>query len=223
MQKMKKIILIIAVWTSFIVVLAGCRDESIRVDLDETTVSTTQKTSLKPTITNITSDVFVHVTGYVKRPGVYKLSVGARIYEAVEKAGGFKKKAQKDALNLAETVVDGQKIYICSKKEYKKMLKSNGGNQGGVANANAGQGSGMTGNSSSSVEGQQSSGTGELVNINTATVEDFKTLSGIGDAKAQAIVDYRNENGNFTKVEDLTNVSGIGDATLAKIKERLTV
>ena len=84
-----------------------------------------------------------------------------------------------------------------------KVLNSSG-NDGGVGSANS------------------NANNADKININTANAEEFKTLSGIGDAKANAIVEYRQQNGNFTKIEDLTKVSGIGEATLAKIKDRLT-
>ena len=72
------------------------------------------------------------------------------------------------------------------------------------------------------IETESTQTTGKI-NINTATTEELQALSGIGETKAQAIVDYRTQNGKFETIEDLKNVSGIGDSTFEKIKENITV
>ena len=216
LKNIRKIV-VIAVLAVGIVSLSGCSDDKVQMNLESNVTNATYESGEK-TITTVTNNYYVHVTGCVKKPGVYALRVGARLYEAIDKAGGFKKKAQKDYLNLAEAVSDGQKVYVYSKKEYRKLKKT--GAKAELQGENAGNGFG-----GAEPKNENAGGASETakININTATVEVFKTLSGIGDAKAQAIVDYRNENGNFGSVDELTNVSGIGEATLAKIKDKLTI
>lgn len=142
--------------------------------------------------------VYVHVCGAVKNPGVYALCNGARVVDAVMAAGGFRKKADEAALNQAELVTDGQRLYIPSEEE--------------VLNAG-------------SQDGLEASGSKEesLVNLNQATKEQLMTLPGIGDAKASMIIKYREEHGSFTAIEDIMNIEGIKEGVFSKIKDYITV
>ena len=130
------------------------------------------------------SVVYVHVCGQVNVPGVYELPKGSRIYEAVAAAGGMTKQAAGERLNQAATVEDGQQIYVLSKEEAAKNAEPAGG-EAGVLDA--------------SIPGMPQAGDGK-VNLNTATAEELMTLSGIGEAKAEAILRYREEHGGFQKV-----------------------
>lgn len=140
------------------------------------------------------SEIQVHIAGEVKKPGLYKLADGARINDAVEAAGGFTENADKDSLNLAKVVEDGEQIVVSAKG-------------GGVAE---------TGASASA----QNNG---KVNINTADLTSLQTLSGVGPSTAQKIIDYRTANGKFKTIEDLKKVSGIGDKTFEKFKDKICV
>lgn len=146
-------------------------------------------------------ELFVFVCGSVKKPGVYSLSEGSRVFEAVKKAGGFTKKAAIDSVNLAEQVTDGQMIRVNSKRDQKQAdgVQTNGTDPADSFSENA------------------------KVNLNTADVSQLQTLSGIGESKAQSIIAYREENGNFSKPEDIMNVSGIKEGTYNKIKDQITV
>jgi competence protein ComEA len=143
--------------------------------------------------------LLVHVAGWVHQPGVYELHEGQRIIDAIEAAGGAKAGADLTTINLAALLTDAQQIVVAKK--------------------------GATGPGPPSSGTTTGSGTGgsELVNINTATLDQLETLPGIGEVLAQRIVDYREENGPFRTVEDLLEVSGIGDATLADLKPHITV
>lgn len=180
--------------------------------------------------------LFVQVAGAVKSPGVYELAQGARVFEAIELAGGLKKDADDVNLNQASPLVDGEKIYVYRVGELEEVgasgngdgladsgIGSSGGADGalsGGGNAGAVAGGGVSGAVTSGSSGTSADG---RVNINTAGVEDLKTLSGIGDAKAQAIISYREANGGFQSVDELTKVDGIGDATLQKLKDYITI
>lgn len=146
--------------------------------------------------------VFVYVCGAVHSPGVYELEAGARVYEALERAGGVSETAAPGAVNQARVLCDGEQIYIPTAEEWKP---------GQEAYAGGGQ---------TAEPGRDTSG---RVNINTATAEELKTLTGIGDTRAQSILAYREENGPFRSIEDLMNVEGIKEGIFSKIKDSIIV
>lgn len=143
--------------------------------------------------------LYVHVGGAVQRPGLYRLSDGARVDDAVRAAGGMLEDADLDALNLAARVKDGDKVLVPSRSGTAE------GSDGGPPNASGG------------------ATQGGLVNLNTATIADLETLPGIGPAIAQRIIDFRESNGGFRKVEDLLEVSGIGPKTFEELRDHVTV
>jgi len=147
--------------------------------------------------------IFVDVSGEVLNPGLYELDDGSRINDAINIAGGVTKSADLTTVNLAYILQDAMKITI-PKKETKK-----------VAQKNTSVKSVVTTSIASTVQ-ENTTSTG-LVNINIASIEELKTLDGIGDATAKKIIDYRNKNGNFNKKEDIKNVSGIGTSKYEKI------
>lgn len=142
--------------------------------------------------------VCVYITGCVAAPGVYYVAEGTRIYEVVELAGGFTQEAARDYLNLAEEVFDAQKLIVYSNSE--------------AVTAPSVQ-----------TAGEASDGKSALVNLNTADKETLMTLPGIGESKAEAIIQYRKDNGDFSAIEDVMNISGIKEGAFAKIKDKITV
>lgn len=149
------------------------------------------------------NSIFVYVCGAVKNAGVYSLAVGDRLYMAIELAGGFTKEAAKDYHNLARIVEDGERIYILTQREVEELSEKE-------------QILGET-----QVE-QQIEKT-QVVNLNTAKVEELTTLPGIGESKAQLIIEYRTKVGKFKSIEELMNISGIGEAMFEKIKDKITI
>lgn len=143
------------------------------------------------------TEIVVDVKGAVKQPGIYRLPPNSRVYEAIEAAGGTTDEADTDQLNLADFLIDGMAVIVPRE---------------GDEPHDTTQGTG----------GEPHTGTGK-VNINRASEVELQTLSGIGPAKAAAIVKDREENGPFKTVDDLTRVSGIGDKTLENIKDDITV
>ena len=142
--------------------------------------------------------VTVDVKGAVARPGVYTMPPGSRVHEAVQQAGGLTKEADSRSLNGAKKLADGMLIYVPRQGET-PPVSAFGGESGAVN------------------EGK------ETVNLNLATSEQLQTIPGIGPAKAAAILEYREQKGEFKKVDELTNVSGIGPKTLEKIRSHVTV
>lgn len=146
--------------------------------------------------------IFIHVCGAVCTPGVYEVSKEARVFDAIEKAGGCREDASEESLNLAQLLTDGQRIYVPTKEEVAKGLWQ-------------GQQPAKTESS-----GQE---TVTLVNINTAGKEELMTLPGIGEAKAESILLYRQENGSFGTIEEIKQISGIKNSVFEKLKDRITV
>lgn len=146
--------------------------------------------------------VLVHVAGEVRRPGVYRLREGMRVDDALRMAGGATRRADLAAVNLAAKVEDGRQVLVPERAR---------GGAGAAAVAAGGAAAPAAG------------AAGAPVNLNTATLEQLDALEGIGPATAQAILDFRTENGGFGSVEELGQVPGIGEKRLATLREAVTV
>lgn len=147
-------------------------------------------------------EIAVHVTGEVKKQGLIYVKQGARVADAIEKAGGETSEADLSQINLAYILEDGQKIYIPNKNEkISQYITKNKGNN----------------------ENNNTDKEDKKVNINTANQSELDELPGIGPSTAQKIIEYREENGNFETIEDVQNVKGIGDAKFEDIKDKITV
>ena len=155
------------------------------------------------------AQIYVYVCGAVNAPGVYQLPENSRVFAAIDAAGGLREDAETRSLNLAEWLEDGMQITVYTSEEV----------AGGEAASISG-GKGTSTGTASENSGQDTSG---KVNINTATVEELMTLSGIGESRAADIIAYRNEHGAFSDIQEITNVSGIGEKSFAKIKDQITV
>jgi competence protein ComEA len=138
------------------------------------------------------TDVVVDVAGAVRRPGVYRLPAGARVIDAVERAGGAGGEAQLEAVNLAARLADGQQVVVP------------GRGAGGPAAAAAGP------------PGEEGP-----ISLGNATVQQLDTIDGIGPVTAQKIVEYRDRHGGLASVEQLDEVGGIGPATMESLRARL--
>lgn len=160
-------------------------------------------------IINEKEKVIIHVVGEVNSPGVVTLEEGARIIDAINAAGGKTEEADLSKINLAYVVEDGTQIYIPRINENLNQVE--------LISTEAGQ-SVVINNSNINEEENNTK-----VNINTANKEKLETLPGIGETTAQKIIDYREQNGKFTKIEDLRNVSGIGEAKFNSLKDKITV
>ena len=150
--------------------------------------------------------IFVHISGAVNNEGVIEIQSNTRIKDAVDMAGGLKEDADLSDINLAQVLEDGIKIYIPTKEEQKQKLETEGNNTTKVENI-----------SSKNIRKTNT------VNINAASQTELETLPGIGPSIALKIVNYRKENGKFSKIEDIKNVSGIGESKFNKIKDFIRV
>ena len=139
--------------------------------------------------------IFVDVKGAVKHPGVFETTKDKRVKDLIEEAGGLLDDADTSTLNLSQKVKDQMVIYVLKYGEKPKQI----------------------------TDGGSSSSNTDVININTANKEQLMKISGVGKTKAEAIISYREKNGDFKKKEDITKVRGIGKATFEKIKEKIEV
>ena len=145
--------------------------------------------------------IFIYVCGAVKEPGVYVLPKGSRVYEAIRMAGGMTPEADEAFVNQARVLVDGEQITVFTKEETEGLAPET-----------------FDFDTPAAVPETQGK-----ININKATAEELTTLPGIGEAKAMAIIEYRETNGAFRETADIMKVSGIGEALYNKIKDDIDV
>lgn len=146
--------------------------------------------------------IFVDVKGAVKHPGVFETTKDKRVKDLIEEAGGLLDDADTSTLNLSQKVKDQMIIYVLKHGEKPKQISDGGSSSSNtdVININT-----------------------DVININTANKEQLMKISGVGKTKAEAIISYREKNGDFKKKEDITKVRGIGKATFEKIKDKIEV
>lgn len=148
--------------------------------------------------------IYVHIIGEIKSPGLIKLKDGARIVDAIDAAGGITENADLNKVNLAFILNDGCKLRIPKVGEENETIVSMGDDynvvQEGINVASGGK-----------------------VNINTATQAQLETVTGIGPSTAAKIIEYRKQNGKFSKIDDIKNISGIGEEKFNNIKNQITI
>lgn len=187
-----------------VIVLGGCKAKP-RIETQEAEVleetlrqENTQESQMEEEPETSETSIYVQVSGAVASPGVYELPEGSRVFEAIELAGGMTVEADAGQMNQAQTISDGEMIYVKS------------------------QGEQVEGTSEIPFSEQTQQEDGK-VNLNTATEEQLMTLPGIGQAKAKSIIAWREENGNFSKIEDLMEIEGIKEGVFSKVKDSIKV
>ena len=140
--------------------------------------------------TTVASQLFVHVVGAVRRPGLYRLTDGSRVADALRRAGGTTRKAQLDLVNLAARLADGEQV----------VVPRRGSNAAAVGSEAPADQSGP-------------------LHLNTATLEQLDSLPGVGPVTAQKILDWRQAHGAFGSVDELDAIPGIGPARLAQLRD----
>ena len=156
--------------------------------------------------------IIVHVSGAVKNEGIVELEEGARVANAIEKAGGVRDDAYTKDINYALKLEDGMKIYVPTIEEAKQEKEE--------VNINS-ESSNYIISSNNTKTNENSNG--QKVNINNADESELDELPGVGPSTAQKIIQYRKENGEFKSIDELKNVSGIGEAKFQKIKDLICV
>ena len=157
--------------------------------------------------------VMVDIKGAVSNPGLYQLPAGSRVEDALAAAGALAD-AEPQLLNMAALLVDGSELIVPYQQgeiDWNALAASRGVVYYGVETA------------ADTTENSGGDAMVGVININTATVEELQQLSGIGEVKAQRIIEHREQNGPFVTIEQIMNVSGIGNATFEKIREHICV
>lgn len=146
------------------------------------------------------NEIVVEIKGAVKSPNVYWLTEGSIIGDLIEKAGGLTESADIAGVNRAEQLKNHQLVIVPDKNNVENNNE----------NVNI-------------LRSQNNNLRNDIVNINTADEKELDTLPGVGPAKAQDIISYREENGAFKSIEDIKNVKGIGESSYEKLKDKITV
>lgn len=176
-----------------------------------------------------TKKIRVDIKGYVNNPGVYELNENSRIIDVINLSGGLREEANTNLINLSKKIKDEMVIIIYSNEEIENYKQSkikteyvyeteyvyievdscpDKVNQACISNYE---------------ENNNDSSSTNKININSASVSELTKLSGVGESKAQAIIDYRNNNGKFKDINELSKVTGIGNSIFEKIKDNITI
>ncbi|WJS83093.1 helix-hairpin-helix domain-containing protein [Tetragenococcus halophilus] len=184
--------------TVFVLVIYFSQSNNEQADAWEENESAFQQaTEDSEKTTEETGKIIVDIKGEINKPGVYELEGDARVKEVILEAGGLTKQAEKKQLNLAEKLQDQQMIYIPNKEEAEEM----------------------------EIDGDKEAedNNKDMIDINAADINELQEISGVGPAKAQAIVDYREENGAFESVDELNEISGFGEKTVEKLRDSIKI
>ncbi len=175
---------------------AGCavREDDEDLSYDLQSLEPVSEEPAEPIISQ--ESIFVYVCGQVEKPGVYEVASEARIYEVLKMAGGVRKDADISAINQARKLSDGEQIYV----------------------PKTGEAEGAAGNPAAAASADDS-----RVNINTADAAELMTLPGVGASRAEAIIAYREQSGQYRAIEDIMNVSGIKEGLFSKISDKIKV
>lgn len=207
MARNKKLLIIFFVILLFIgsIIFIGIYDnnESDDIAYIETTSTIKKKVQEKK---------YIDIKGSVKNPGVYEFKNNDRVIDAIHYAGGLTKNANTTNINLSQKLTSEMVIYVFNNKEINSGSKYS--SCSAICEPNIIEVNNCV---------EESSSNGDKVNINTASMEELMTLTGIGESKAKNIISYREENGKFKVIEDIKNISGIGDALFNKIKDNIVV
>ena len=208
---MKRVIWLLAV--SVIVFISGCgQSPDVTVFREQSTAeeNDSEDATGDGSVTVLQNDkesfMEVYICGAVKSPGVYELPEGSIVDDALKLAGGTLPEAERDYINLAARLSDGDMIYFPYASE---------------SDAEADVHTGRTDSKTAAGNGNRE--TDDKVDINTASKEELMTLPGIGESKASAIVDYREKGGPFSDIEDIKKVNGIGEKLFDRIKDLIRV
>lgn len=197
-------------------------EANLLVEKDNKDVSSTEEKSDKEP----NQKCYVDIKGAIKKPGVYFTNCNSNVNDIIVLAGGLNENANTSVINLAKKITDEMVIIIYTNDEVqnsnvvdtvikyvdKECNCPNIKNDGCINNE-----------IDKNITNKSDKDDNDIVNINTASLTELQTLSGIGKSKAEAIIRYREQNGNFKSIEDLLNVDGIGEKLYEEIKPNITV
>ena len=175
---------------------------------------------------------YIDIKGYVNNPGVYSIAKGKRVVDALNIAGGLREEADTSLLNLSMVLKDEMVIIVYSKSELVELetIISKKNSENLICNQKVVNDACIVNNKSIEIipnnnafNKSDDSIASEKININTANIDLLMTLSGIGESKASAIIEYRKQNGDFNSIFDIKKVTGIGESIFESIKDYITV
>ena len=206
--------LIISIILLSFILIGATRERVNAIDIEE---------ELKVTTTiKVEKNIFVDVKGAVKKPGVYEVKENSIVNDCIKLAGGITSSGTLSNINLSKKVTDEMVIYVFKKSEITTSAKNEIPCTTEVIEIN--NCPIITDNQTSNNDKKETTTNtvDKKININTATKEELTTLTGIGESKANSIIEYRKTN-QFKSIEELKNVSGIGEALYESIKDSITV
>lgn len=205
---------------SIITIYLVTNNKTVKVKKNSTIVKKTS--SIKKTSSQEEKEEYkIDIKGEVINPGIYTMKSSSRIIDCIEKAGGLTENANTTVINLSKKITDEMVIIIYSNaevanfKETKKLEEQ-------VQEKCRQKDENSLKNDACITDDNENTASTSLVSINTATIEELSKLSGIGEAKAKQIIEYRTQNGPFKTIEDIKKVPGIGENIFAQIKDYIT-
>ena len=212
MKNFIKIVKSVLFCTLIVVCICACGKDTAQYissekegNSEETEVETQEVSSEYQQIEEETKLLYVYICGAVHMPGVYTLPEGSRVCDLFEAANGLTEKAATDYWNQARLLVDGEMIYVPTIEEAEERQM------------------GRLDDSSSLSDLTDTNNTNGKTNLNTASLEQLMEIPGIGESKAKAIINYREENGGFSSIEEVMNIEGIKEGVFSKMKEYIVV
>lgn len=200
-------IVLLGIAVFLLVIQQEKEDKELLIETLSTTEVTVDTKKEQENNESKSTKIYVDISGAVKQPGVYQLPEGSRLFDLLKQAGGLTEDAAIQTVNQAMIIQDQQKIIILTQDQAQSLDTENIPNNGHLEEKSA----------------EKSSKEAGKLNINQADLTQLQQLSGIGEKKAQAIIDYRNENGSFKTIEDLAKVTGIGEKTVEKLRDSITI
>ncbi|MBR3209209.1 MAG: helix-hairpin-helix domain-containing protein [Bacilli bacterium] len=208
-MKKNKILIILLIALTLLTAVWTLQDESVEEEIVE------EKKIVKEEKKEEKAKIKIDIKGEISAPGVYELTTENNVIDAINMAGGLTEQSDTSNINLSKKLTDEMVIIIYSKDEIKSMNEKEKITCPPCNNACI--------NESDERGKLKTEEVSEIININKASKEELLTLKGIGESKADAIIEYREKEGEFKTIEDIKNVPGIGEALFEKIKENITV
>ena len=220
MYYLKKYIWIILIILLLVIFLIKDKEDNVEEEIVKN-----EEIILEENVDTTISKIKVDIKGAVKNPGVYEVEENSRVSDVIDISGGLTNEADTSVINLSKNVVDEMVIIIYTKDEIEEMKKGSTSIKYIEKECICPklENDACIENSIDNIPDNNSSSTNDKISLNNASLDELMTLDGIGEKKAQAIIEYRNKNGGFKSIEEILEVDGIGSATYEKIKDRLTI
>ena len=212
-----KIIGLLFIIFTVIIISWSLEEEPAKIEKKEDPIKIEKKVTKKEK--KEIKKIKIDIKGEINSPGVYELTEENNVMDAINLAGGLTDKSDTSNINLSKKLTDEMVIIVYSKNEIinmkeKEKITCPPCNNACIEEKNE--------TSKINITEEKKAEEGKI-NINTANIEELQKLNGIGESKAQNIIEYRNKNGNFKDIEEIKNVQGIGEAAFEKIKDNITI